>query len=210
MPDGAFAPRRGWDRRRHQAHELPKQDVCSLRRSAISQSLPSNDVMTQQELLDLFRFSMSPLEVAIRGTSMYWFLFAIFRFVLRRDVGAISISDMLLLVIVADASQNAMAGDYKTIADGMLLVAVIVAWNYLIDWAAFRFDKLHQLLEAPPLLLVDRGRILHRNLRQEFLNVADLMGQLRQHGIEDLRDVQRAFMESDGRISVIKVRKNDA
>jgi uncharacterized membrane protein YcaP (DUF421 family) len=161
-------------------------------------------MMTLQELIDLFKFSMSPLELAIRGTAIYWFLFAIFRFVMRRDVGSIAIADVLLLVIVADASQNAMAGDYETIADGMLLVSVIVAWNYLIDWAAYRFDKVHEILEAPPLLLIYRGRILHRHLRQEFLNVSDLMSELRKHGVDDLRQVRRAYMEGDGHITVLK------
>lgn len=160
--------------------------------------------MSSQELVDLFVFSMSPLELAIRGTAMYWFLFAIFRFVMRRDIGAIAIADVLLLVIVADASQNAMSGDYKTVADGALLVSVIVGWNFLIDWAAFRFEALHRLLQPPPLLLIYRGHILHRHLRQEFLNVADLMSELRKHGIEDVRQVRRAFMESDGHISVLK------
>ena len=162
--------------------------------------------MTLTELKDLFIFSMSPLELMLRGTAMYWFLFSIFRFVMRRDVGSIAIADVLLLVIVADASQNAMSGDYETIADGMLLVAVIVGWNYLIDWASYRNDRIHKLLQPPPLLLVYRGRVLHRHLRQEFLNESDLMSELRKHGIEDVKKVHRAYMESDGHISVLKVK----
>ncbi|MFT3858663.1 MAG: DUF421 domain-containing protein [Aquabacterium sp.] len=160
--------------------------------------------MDLDKLIDLFTFSMSPLELALRGTAMYWFLFCIFRFVMRRDVGSIAIADVLLLVIVADASQNAMAGEYETIADGMLLVGVIVAWNWLIDWGAYRWVALHKFLQPPPLLLVYRGHILHRNLRQEFVNVADLMAELRKNGVEDIKQVRRAFMESDGTISVLK------
>ncbi len=160
--------------------------------------------MSLHAILELFTFSMSPLELAIRGTAMYWFLFAIFRFVLRRDVGAIAISDILLLVIISDASQNAMAGDYKTVADGMTLVAVIAAWDYVIDWAAFTFEPIHRFLQAPPLLLIDRGRILHRNLRREYLHVTELMSELRKQGIEDVRQVRRAYMESDGHISVLR------
>jgi uncharacterized membrane protein YcaP (DUF421 family) len=162
--------------------------------------------MQPTDLTRLFSFSMSPLELAIRGTAMYWFLFAIFRFVMRRDVGGIGIADMLLLVIVADASQNAMAGDYKTVLDGMVLVSVIIGWNFLIDWAAFRFPAVGRMLEAPPLLLVANGRLNHRNLRREFISVGDLMSELRKHGIEDLREVHRAFMEGDGHISVLKNR----
>jgi uncharacterized membrane protein YcaP (DUF421 family) len=64
----------------------------------------------------LFTFSVAPLELVIRGSAVYWFLFLVFRLVLRRDVGAIGIADVLLLVLVADAAQNAMAGDYRSIS----------------------------------------------------------------------------------------------
>lgn len=163
--------------------------------------------MSSTDLVNLFTFSMSPLELIIRGTAVYWFLFAIFRFVLRRDVGSIVIADVLLLVIIADASQNAMAGDYKTVADGAVLISTIVGWNYLIDWGAFRFNWLHELLEPPPLLLINQGRILHRHLRREFLSVDDLMSELRKQGVDDLQEVRRAYMEGDGHISVLRLKQ---
>lgn len=156
------------------------------------------------ELQALFTFSMSPLELIVRGSAMYWFLFAIFRFLLRRDVGSIAISDILLLVIIADASQNAMAGEYKTVADGMVLVGTIVMWNYLIDWAAFRFKAIHRMLEAPPLPLIRHGRILHRNLRQEFISPEDLAAELRKQGVSHMQEVSHAYMEGDGHISIIR------
>ena len=69
------------------------------------------------DLAALFRITVDPLEIVVRGTVMYWFLFALFRFVLRRDVGSIGIADVLLVVLIADASQNAMAGGYASITD---------------------------------------------------------------------------------------------
>ena len=155
---------------------------------------------------ELFVFHVSAWELVVRGTAMYWFLFLIFRFVLRRDVGAVAIADVLLLVLIADASQNAMSGGYQTVAEGCLLVGTIVGWNYLLDWASYRFDLVRKLAEPPPLPLIWRGRILHRNLRKEFLPVADLMGKLRQEGIDDVAHVKAAYMESDGQISVVRLR----
>lgn len=162
--------------------------------------------MDLHDLAKLFTFTMPPLELLIRGSAIYWFLFLIFRFVLRRDVGSIAISDVLLLVIVADASQNAMAGDYKSIADGMVLVSTIVGWNYLLDWAAFRFESIHRLLEAPKLPLIRHGRVLHQNLRREFLGLDDLMSELRKQGVGEISQVRHAYMEGDGHISVLRVR----
>jgi len=73
------------------------------------------------EWSELFGLSVSPLETIVRGTAMYWFLFLLFRVIVRRRVGAVGISDILLLVIIADASQNAMSGDYTSITDGCIL-----------------------------------------------------------------------------------------
>lgn len=161
-------------------------------------------MMNADDWVRLFTFSMPPLELIARGSLMYWFLFLIFRFVLRRDVGSIAISDILLLVIVADASQNTMSANYETVADGMVLVGSIVAWNYLLDWAAFRFKAVHNLLQAPKLPLIRHGQIIHRNLRQEFLSVDDLMSELRKQGVEEVQHVKHAYMEGDGQISVLR------
>jgi uncharacterized membrane protein YcaP (DUF421 family) len=156
---------------------------------------------------ELFGLSVSPLETIVRGTAMYWFLFLLFRIVIRRRVGAVGMSDILLLVIIADASQNAMSGDYKSITDGCILVATIIAWNTCVDWLTYRSAAMQKLLEPPPLPLVDRGKVLRRNLRHEFVNEEELRAKLREHGVTDLAQVERATMESDGQVSVIKRKK---
>ena len=155
-------------------------------------------------LADLFGLSLHPAEILLRGTAIYWFLFLLFRFVLRRDTGSMAISDILLLVLVADAAQNAMAGEYKTITDGCLLIATIGGWNYLLDWGAYRSQWVRRLVESNPVLLIKDGRPLRRNLRREMITMDDLMSTLREHGLEKLSQVKRAWMEADGEISVIK------
>lgn len=156
------------------------------------------------DLGSLFEITVHPAELILRGTVMYWFLFLLFRFVLRRDMGSIGVADVLLLVIIADASQNALAGGYQSITDGMILVATIASWNWLLDWAGYRFPVLRQLLEAKALPLVRNGRVIRRNLRSEMITTDELMAKLREHGIEKLEQVKMATMESDGEISVIK------
>src|SRR5262245_36996252 len=96
-----------------------------------------------------------------------------------------------------------MAGGYTTVAEGMVLVATIALWNYLLDWGSYRFEIVRRLLEPQPLLLVRNGRILRPNLRQELPSVDELRSKLRDQGIDDLSRVKQAFMESDGNISVI-------
>ena len=150
-------------------------------------------------------FSVSPLELIVRGTVFYLFLFAIFRVVLRRDVGAVGVADVLFIVIVADASQNALAGDYRTVPDGMVLVSTLVAWNVLIDRLAYRFPRIEKWLMPQPVLVVRNGRMLQANMRKEWISRSELMGKLREQGIDKLAEVHRARIESDGSISVVRM-----
>ncbi|HEY7635569.1 MAG TPA: YetF domain-containing protein [Gemmatimonadales bacterium] len=122
----------------------------------------------------------------------------------RREVGALSTADLLVVVLVADAAQNAMASEYHSITEGVVLIATIFAWNYLLDWLGYRYPRVHRLLHSPPLLLVKHGHIQRRNLRAEMLTVSDLKEQLRQQGIEDLTQVKKCWLEADGHLSVIK------
>ena len=153
---------------------------------------------------EIFGLTLSPWELVIRGTAMYLFLFLLFRVVIRRRVGSIGMADILILVIIADASQNAMSGEYKSVTEGAILVGTIVGWNMLIDWLNFRVPALRDWLEPAPLPLIENGRLLHRNLRQEYVTEDELKAKLREHGVDDLRQVAKAHMESDGQISVIK------
>jgi uncharacterized membrane protein YcaP (DUF421 family) len=156
---------------------------------------------------ELFGLSVSPWELVIRGTAVYWFLVIVFRLVLRRDTGSVGIADILLLVIIADAAQNAMAGEYRSITDGLILVSTIIAWNVAIDWASFRSPRLRRLFEPRAVQLVRDGRILRRNLKQEHLAEEELMGKLREHGVDNVKDVKAAYIEPEGEISVIKKKR---
>lgn len=152
----------------------------------------------------LFSFSVHPLEMVVRGSAVYWFLFCLFRFVLRRDAGSVAIADIMLLVLIADAAQNAMAGTYQSLADGAVLVATLAAWNYGLDAASYRFAVVRRVLEPPPLVLVADGRVIRAHLRRELVTMEELHAALRQQGVEDLAEVKSARMEPDGRISVIR------
>ena len=152
----------------------------------------------------MFGLSVPPLELIIRGSAMYLLLFLLFRVVVRRRVGAVGMADILVLVIVADAAQNAMSGEYKSVTDGAILVGTILAWDMLIDWLNYRVPALRGWLEAPPLLLVRDGRIIRRNLRHEFVTEDELKAKLREKGVAEISEVREARMESDGEVSVLK------
>jgi hypothetical protein len=152
--------------------------------------------------VDLFEIHVPVAELMLRGTLVYWLLFLIFRFVLRRDVGAVGIADILLLVIVADAAQNAMSGGYDTFSEGAVLVLTIVGWNWLLDLLSYRFAIVRRFASPTRLTLIVRGVPQRHNLRREFITMDELHEKLREQGIEKMahrecrsrvRDEGRAF-----------------
>lgn len=144
------------------------------------------------------------LEIILRGTVMYLALFILLRLILKRQTGTLGMTDLLLITLLADASQNGMAGDYKSLPEGIVLVATIIFWNYTLDWLSFKFPGFQRLIEPPPLPLIKNGQLLRRNMRKELITEADLLGQMREQGIADVSKVKEAFIESDGRISIIE------
>jgi uncharacterized membrane protein YcaP (DUF421 family) len=143
-------------------------------------------------------------EVVIRGSVMYLVLYALLRVVLKRESGTTGVTNLLVIVLLADAAQNGMAGNYTSITDGALLVAVIVGWSYLLDAVAYRWPKAARVIRPRPLLLVRDGEILYRNMRREFITIEELYEQLREQGISDLNDVHEVRMEPDGQFSVTR------
>ena len=152
---------------------------------------------------ELFRFSVSPLEIIVRGTLMFWFLFALFRFVFRRGSGAVGMTDFLFVVLLGDAAQNAMIGEAHSVPEGMLLIATLVGWNYLLDYLSDRYRAFRHFSTARKVCLVDEGRVNRRNMRDESISMDELMQKLREAGYEKLDEIKAAYLESDGQISVI-------
>jgi uncharacterized membrane protein YcaP (DUF421 family) len=145
----------------------------------------------------------SLLEMVVRGTVVYLALFCALRVLPRRQMGVTGVSDILLIVIIADAAQNSMAGEYTSITEGLVLVATIIAWDYAIDWLDYRYPAL-RLNRHEPTVLVRDGRKIVRNMRREHISDDELMSMLRQEGLESLTQVKNVYVEGDGHVAVIK------
>ena len=128
---------------------------------------------------DFFVPSVALAEIILRGSLIYLGIFALMRFVLKREAGTISLPDLLMTVLIT-----------------------IVFWNYALDWLGQRFPRIERLLHPPPLPLVKDGRLLRRNMRRELITEEELWSHLRQQGIAEFAQVQAAYMEGDGQISI--------
>ena len=150
-----------------------------------------------------FGFDTALLEIFLRGSIVYLTLFFLLRLVLRREAGGLGITDLLVIVLIADAVQNAMAGEYHSIADGLLLGATIIFWSWALDWLAYHWAPFGRFVHPRPLQVVKDGTLLRANLRKELLTEDDVMAEVRQQGLEELSQVKDVFVEFDGRMSVI-------
>lgn len=151
----------------------------------------------------IFVPTLSLFEVFVRGSLTYLALFLAMRFLLKRQTGVIGIADLLVIVLIADATQNAMASEYRSITEGIVLVGTIIFWNYTLDWLGYRFPAFQRFVRPSALTLVENGKMLRRNMRKEFITEEELMAQLRKNGVDDVRDVEKALIEGDGSISVM-------
>ncbi len=96
-----------------------------------------------------------------------------------------------------------MSGGYTSLPDGLLLVSVIIFWSYFLNWLGFKSPFFYKIIKPAKLLLVKEGRMIRRNMKKELLTEEELMSEIRLNGVKDLKDVEEAYMETDGRISVI-------
>ncbi len=141
-------------------------------------------------------------EMVLRGTLMYLGIFLVFRFWLRQS-GGIGIADVLVIVVIADAAQNAFAREYKSVTEGAALVLTIVFWDFVLDWLGYRFKFFGWLTRRPPLLLIRDGKLLRKNLRHEMITVDELESLARKSGVKSLKQVSTACMEENGEISIV-------
>jgi uncharacterized membrane protein YcaP (DUF421 family) len=145
----------------------------------------------------------SLLELFLRGSIMYLSLFVVMRIVGTRHVGSLGVSDLLLIVLIADAAQNGM-GEYKSISAGLVLCGTLIFWSHFLDWLAYRFPTLRHWIEPPALEIIHNGRLIRRHLKSEMVSEDELRSQLREHGVEHYNEVKRAFLEPNGQLSIIK------
>ena len=144
------------------------------------------------------------LDVAIRTTVVYLALLTGLRLTGTRQLGQMSTFDLVLLLIIANAVQNAMVGPDTSLAGGLVAATVLIAWHRVIDWWRLRSRGFAKLLAGEGIMLIHHGTILETHLRRAGITRDEVVQALREHGVADVKDVLLAVLEPDGAISVIR------
>lgn len=147
------------------------------------------------------------LELVVRGSVLYFAILVLMRVMPRRTGGQLATMDLVFIVLIANAGAQAI-GDYSALADAVVVIATLMAWNVVVNAVSYRNRLVEKLVSAAPLQVVRDGRMLRRHMRQEWLTEEELMSHLRELGIEDLAEVKAAYVEGEGKLTAVRRKKS--
>jgi uncharacterized membrane protein YcaP (DUF421 family) len=143
------------------------------------------------------------LIIAAKTTVVYLFLVAGLRLLGKRELGQMTVYDLVMIVVVGNAVQNAMMNNDNTLFGGVISAITLLTLNRLLNILIRRSKKVERMMVGQPVLLVSHGKPLKHNLDREGLTTDELEAALREHGMTDVGDAQTMILEVDGSISVI-------
>jgi uncharacterized membrane protein YcaP (DUF421 family) len=152
----------------------------------------------------VFAISNPLLDIVARTAVIYLALLVGIRLTGKRQVGQFTPFDLLLLLLLANAVQNAMVGPDTSVAGGLIAAGTLFAANGLVAAIVRRNRHAAKVVEGTPTLLIRRGQVLQENLDSEGISAEDLRRALREHGVDDVKLVRAAILEVDGSISVLR------
>ena len=149
-------------------------------------------------------FDRTLLEIVIRTTIIYMVVLIGIRLTGKREVGQMTPFDLVLLLLIANAVQNAMTGPDTSVTGGLVAAITLLAVNAGVSRLTWRYRKFRKWVEGTPTLLIHSGKILDENLAKEELSRESVLQALREHGVATVPEVKLAVLEVDGSISVLK------
>lgn len=143
------------------------------------------------------------LEIALRTLVVYIFVIVLLRLTGKYELGQLNPIDLVLLLLLANAVQNAMTGPDTSLTGGVVAAATLIILSMLLSLLRERSRLFGSLLQGSPTLLAHNGKLLVAHLAKEHLSQEDVEEAIREHGIEEIKDCQDVILEVDGSISVI-------
>jgi uncharacterized membrane protein YcaP (DUF421 family) len=143
------------------------------------------------------------LAIAAKTALIYLFLIVGLRLLGKRELGQMSVYDLVLIVVISNSVQNAMVGSDTSLVGGLVSAFILLVLNRLLTWLMVKNPHLAALIEGDPVLIVRDGQLLEQPMRQSGVTRDNVLAAMREHGIDNLDDVQMAVLEPDGIISIV-------
>lgn len=151
---------------------------------------------------DLWIPGISVVEKIIRPILVYFFLLAALRLGGKRELGQLTGFDLVVLLMLSNAVQNAIIGNDNSVSGGLIGATALLLTNYLVVRLVYRHPRIQQVVEGRPTLLVHSGYLIPENLTKELISESELRTVLRRQGFENLAEIRAAILETSGSITV--------
>ena len=160
--------------------------------------------------------------VRIIGSTLavYVFIVVAIRLFGKKELAQLSVVDLVFILLISNAVQNAMVGPDATLLGGLVAASTLFLVNYLLKYLQYKFPKFGKVVEGDAIMLVYEGKFIDAHLKKARITEDEIMEAVREHGVASIEEVNLAIMEVDGSISVLsnkfqkkttrkrKVRKN--
>jgi uncharacterized membrane protein YcaP (DUF421 family) len=144
------------------------------------------------------------MDLVLRAGAIFVFLFVLTRIIGKRELSSLQPFDLILLIILGDALQQGLTQDDYSVTGALLVVGTIALLQVAVSWISYRFPRSRAIIEGEPVIVLQDGQVIERNLKRERLTIEEIAEEARQHEIAHLSDVRFAILETNGQISFIK------
>jgi uncharacterized membrane protein YcaP (DUF421 family) len=143
------------------------------------------------------------MDLVFRAAVVFAFVFLVTRIVGRRQLSQLEPFDLILLVVIGDLVQQGVTQSDESVTGALIVISTIALLSFAVSWVSFRWRKIRLVTEGEPIVLVQNGRVIERNMRRERITREDIEEEARAQQITSLADLRWAILEDDGRISCI-------
>src|SRR5436190_21829390 len=143
------------------------------------------------------------MDLVIRATVIFFFVYLVTRVVGKRELASLEPFDLILLIVIGDLVQQGVTQSDYSVTGSITVISVIALLSVVVGYANFKFTTLRSALEGEPVVLVEDGRVIDRNMRRERITTEELEAEGRQQQVLSVESMRWAVLETNGRISVI-------
>ncbi len=143
------------------------------------------------------------IHIIISTTGVYLFIILALRILGKTELAQLSITDLIFVLLISNAVQNAMVGADTSLGGGILAASVLFVINFIFKKLKYKFPKLRKVLEGEPVILIHNGKIIESNCQKNNISKEELLQAIREHGSHTIEEVDSLILESDGNISVV-------
>ena len=143
------------------------------------------------------------IKIMLSSSAVYLFIIIAIRLFGKKELAQLSIIDLVFILLISNAVQNAMVGSDSSLSGGLVAATTLFIINYLFKFLLYRFPKLGNYVQGNEMLLIYKGQLIKANMDKARITHEELSEAVREHGVAEIRDVDLAVLEIDGNISII-------